>query len=350
MAEPAKWIKITTDTFEDEKIDLIEGMPSGEKMVITWFKILLLAGKCNADGYLLLQEDMPFTAEMLARRFKQDLGIIKLALGVFRRYKMIQINNIGIYVTNFNRYQDLDRMNQKRAQDRDRKQKQREKEKVLIEEPKSETVAAESEAAAQENVMSRVTSQNNGCDNHCDMTCDNDRDSSYSASTSSSISNSNIFLRSSSNLRDDINSGDNINLKSSSSFNSSINNKLYIEFFNNNFHQITDHEEKILTSYEKQGMDPQAITLALEEAVEENARHMRYVKIILDRWLDKKILTVESVKADKADFKNKRNAFKQSNESNKKFTTKPSNFNNFEQRDYDYDSLEKRLLGWVGSG
>ena len=50
VGEPAKWIKISTDTFQDKKIEQIEGMPGGEKILITWIKILLLAGACNAEA------------------------------------------------------------------------------------------------------------------------------------------------------------------------------------------------------------------------------------------------------------------------------------------------------------
>lgn len=308
MGEPAKWIKVATDTFEDEKIDIIEGMPSGEKMIIIWFKLLLLAGKCNAGGYLLLQEDIPFTEEMLARRFKQDLNIVNESLKEFEKYRMINRTKNGICITNFNKHQDLDKMNQKRFQDRERKQKQREKEKLLVE-------ALKSDAAGEEGDMSRVTSQKNECDNICDK----ERDSSYSTSTSISRFSNIIKLK------------------------NNINNKDYIDFFNNNFHEITDYEQEILISYENKGMNSEVITLALKEAVEENAKDMKYIKKILDRWLMGNILTIAAVMLDKAEFEKRKNAAKGKS---KKVCNKSSNFNNFEQRDYDFDSLEKKLLGW----
>ena len=40
-----QWIKITTDIFDDEKIQLIESMPEGDTLIVIWFKILVLAGK-----------------------------------------------------------------------------------------------------------------------------------------------------------------------------------------------------------------------------------------------------------------------------------------------------------------
>ena len=49
-----QWIKITTDIFDDEKIQLIESMPEGDTLIVIWFKILVLAGKQNNSGILSL--------------------------------------------------------------------------------------------------------------------------------------------------------------------------------------------------------------------------------------------------------------------------------------------------------
>ena len=40
-----KWIKITTDIFDDEKILLIESLPDAYAIITVWFKLLCLAGK-----------------------------------------------------------------------------------------------------------------------------------------------------------------------------------------------------------------------------------------------------------------------------------------------------------------
>ena len=58
-----QWIKITTDIFDDEKIQLIESMPEGDTLIVIWFKILVLAGKQNNSGIL-----------SLGRCFQQCLG------------------------------------------------------------------------------------------------------------------------------------------------------------------------------------------------------------------------------------------------------------------------------------
>ena len=60
MAE-VKWIKITTDVFDDEKILLIESMPSADSIITIWFKLLILAGKQNNNGVFMMSNKLPFT-------------------------------------------------------------------------------------------------------------------------------------------------------------------------------------------------------------------------------------------------------------------------------------------------
>ena len=56
-----QWIKITTDIFDDEKIQLIESMPEGDTLIVIWFKILVLAGKQNNSGILSLGNKVYYT-------------------------------------------------------------------------------------------------------------------------------------------------------------------------------------------------------------------------------------------------------------------------------------------------
>lgn len=56
-----KWIKITTDIFDDEKILLIESMPDADSIIVIWFKLLCLAGKMNNSGVFTLNDSLPYT-------------------------------------------------------------------------------------------------------------------------------------------------------------------------------------------------------------------------------------------------------------------------------------------------
>lgn len=277
MAEPAKWIKITTNMFEDDKIDMIQKMPEGDAMLVIWVRLLTMAGKSNANGYILLQEDIPYTEDMLSSKFNKPINIIKMALLTFQKFKMIEMSEKGILITNFNKHQDLDKLNKKREQDRLRQQRKREREKLLLE-------AAKEEVGAENGNMSRVTSRDIECDNMRDF----ERDSSYS---SSYIYNNNTIYNNSKNHAKNDN---------------------YISFFENNFHMIAPHELQVLQSYEEDGIEPAAIVFALQEAIENAARDIRYVSKILNSWMDKGIRTLEQAMADKAEFeRNKNNGTKQ---------------------------------------
>ncbi|UQZ53299.1 replication protein [Bacillus subtilis] len=127
-----KWIKLSTQMFEDEKIKLIEQMPESDTILIIWVKLLSQAGKTNASGYIYLSENIPYTEEMLAAIFARPLGTVRLALKTFRQFGMIDITDDNfISISNWEKYQNLDRLEEIREQNRIRKQRQRAKQKLL---------------------------------------------------------------------------------------------------------------------------------------------------------------------------------------------------------------------------
>ena len=69
-----KWIKITTDIFDDEKILLIESLPDAYSIIVVWFKLLCLAGKQNNSGVFVMSNSMPCRKAEQQRRvsFGQD--------------------------------------------------------------------------------------------------------------------------------------------------------------------------------------------------------------------------------------------------------------------------------------
>ena len=60
-----KWIKITTNIFDDEKILLIESLPDSYAIITVWFKLLCLAGKQNNSGVFMMGR-IAYTDKMLA--------------------------------------------------------------------------------------------------------------------------------------------------------------------------------------------------------------------------------------------------------------------------------------------
>ncbi len=126
-----KWIKITTDIFDDEKIRLIDALPDHDAILVIWFKILALAGKHNRNGLLMMSDKVHYTDEMLATIFQRPLNTVRMALGVFEQFGMIEIIDGVITLPNWEKHQNIDGMERIKEQTRNRVARHREKQKSL---------------------------------------------------------------------------------------------------------------------------------------------------------------------------------------------------------------------------
>ena len=129
-----KWIKIVTDIFDDEKMLLIESLPSADSVIVIWFKLLCLAGKTNNSGVFIFNERIPYTDEMLASIFRRDVNIVRMALQTFENFGMIEIIDKVITIPNWSKHQTLDAYERQKERDRLKKQQARAEKKALISE------------------------------------------------------------------------------------------------------------------------------------------------------------------------------------------------------------------------
>lgn len=127
-----KWIKITTDIFDDEKLLLIESLPSADSIITIWFKLLVLSGKQNNNGVFMMSNKMPYTDEMLSAIFRRDVNTVRLALNTFEEFGMIEIVDNVITIPNWGKHQTLDAYEKKKERDRLYQQERRNKQKALI--------------------------------------------------------------------------------------------------------------------------------------------------------------------------------------------------------------------------
>lgn len=130
MAE-VKWIKITTDIFDDEKVLLIESLPERDSLLVIWFKLLCMAGRQNNSGVFMLNDRIAYTDEMLATIFRRPLNTVRLALTTFENYGMIEIIDNVITIPKWEKHQNLDGMEKIKEQNRARVAKHREKQRLL---------------------------------------------------------------------------------------------------------------------------------------------------------------------------------------------------------------------------
>ena len=159
MANEVKWIKITTDIFDDEKFDAIETLADKHMIQLAWIKLLCLAGKCNENGFLMLTREIPYTDEMIANRFRMSIGDTQRALQFFQSLNMIEVVDNVYMVSNWTLHQNqkgLEDLNKAHAE---RQKRYRERQKALkLEENKERdiTVTSQSDAFSSYSISNNI--------------------------------------------------------------------------------------------------------------------------------------------------------------------------------------------------
>lgn len=130
MAE-IKWIKLDISIFDNRKIKQIKSLPDGDSIILIWLQLMCLAGNVNDCGKVYLTEEIPYTEQMLSTAFNEPLATVQMALKVFEQFRMIDVIDDIIYISNWEKYQSVEGMEKVREQNRIRKRNQREREKLL---------------------------------------------------------------------------------------------------------------------------------------------------------------------------------------------------------------------------
>ena len=131
MASDVKWIKITTDIFDDEKILLIESLPEADSIIVIWFKLLCLAGKMNNSGVFMMNDKIAYTDKMLATIFRRKETTVQMALKTFEQFGMIEIIDGVITIPNWGKHQNIEALEARREYQREYHREYRKKQKQL---------------------------------------------------------------------------------------------------------------------------------------------------------------------------------------------------------------------------
>ena len=135
MAE-VKWVKLTTDMFDNRKIKHLRRLPEGNNIVLIWVMLLTMAGRCNSGGMIFLTENIPYTTKMLADELDFEESTVALALQALEQLDMILTDNGVFAIVGWEEYQNADKLAELRAKDRERKRLKRAQAKALLEESK----------------------------------------------------------------------------------------------------------------------------------------------------------------------------------------------------------------------
>lgn len=131
MAE-VKWVKLTTDMFDNRKIKHLRRLPEGNNIVLIWVMLLTMAGRCNSGGMIFLTENIPYTPKMLADELDFEENTVLLALQALEQLDMIVTDNGFFAIAGWAEYQNTDRLAEIREYNRLAQQKSRAKKKLLV--------------------------------------------------------------------------------------------------------------------------------------------------------------------------------------------------------------------------
>ena len=126
-----KWIKITTDIFDDDKILLIESLPEADSIIVIWFKLLCLAGKQNNSGVFVMGNRIAYTDKMLATIFRRKESTVQLALETFEQFGMIELIDGIITIPNWGKHQNLDQLESRKEYMQNYMKEYRAKQKLI---------------------------------------------------------------------------------------------------------------------------------------------------------------------------------------------------------------------------
>ena len=154
MADNVQWIKLKVGMFDGNSFKKIKrarigGISYRDKLTAVWFELMDLAGKCNRDGYLIDNNEIPYhTYEDIATMLDRDEKEIELCMQFFINEKMVEIIDDIYCLTNFMQYQNQEGLEKIREQKRLRQARWRERKALgligSVDEKASTSVSTES--------------------------------------------------------------------------------------------------------------------------------------------------------------------------------------------------------------
>lgn len=258
-----KWIKITTDIFDDEKMCLIDALPDRDAIIVIWIKLITLAGKLNRKGVLAISKNIVYTDEMLAQTFHRPLNTVRMALEVFENFGMVEKIDGVIMLPNWEKHQNIDGMEKIKEQNRNRAARHRQKQKSLAQNNESNVISN-----VTDNVTDNVTVTHS---NAIDKELDKDKD----------IEIINNKVMTSSSLSE--------NLK------------------NSGIHLTDKSHQQLLDYVGLDGMSFDMLNRAIEKTSGSHKPSFNYLIAILENWKKKGFTTIEQVDEDDRKYKEGKN-------------------------------------------
>lgn len=322
------WIKIAVCMFEDEKMRLFDALEERDLIVYLWLRLLLQAGKVNDNGLIYLNENVPYTKEMLAVLFNRPINPVVKGLELLESFGMIEIyeDNV-IWICNWEKHQNIEGMKKVREINKERTRNCRERKK--------------NEYKVTDNKINNESCNNSNL--NLSQIC-NGNVTEQKEKREKENKKKNLELdKKERELKDVSKDTSSYSFLNQNNFKAS---KVKSESISRSYEDLKEKGYKLIRGLEENNVNVKGLTLnwilerlaiheekyiimAINIAIQRNKGEINYITGILKNWL--------SEGYPKA---NEEMEFKSTKEKSK------LKFNNFEGRAYDYEDLEERLLGW----
>lgn len=137
MGTDVFWVRLFCAEFDDPRWLAIEQLPDADAVQIIYIRMLMLAGRSNAGGILLLHESLPYDITTLSAVLRRTVPVIQFSLATLERFRFIEVVDRVIAITDWDKLQatnELARIDAQRQKDKERKRIERaQKRKLLIE-------------------------------------------------------------------------------------------------------------------------------------------------------------------------------------------------------------------------
>jgi len=151
------WVRMFCAEFDDPRWLAIEQLPDADAVQMIYVRMLMLAGRSNAGGLLLLHESLPYDVTTLSAVLRRTIPVVQFALATLERFKFIEMVDNVIAITAWDRLQPTDelaRLATRRDKDKLRKRTQREEARSQLQLPSADVSA---DMSADSLRMSRTT-------------------------------------------------------------------------------------------------------------------------------------------------------------------------------------------------
>lgn len=122
------WIKIDVDMYKNEKLCRIR-QEMGVEGDYLWAVLLMIAGKCNREGRLMLSKRVPYDVDALAMESGLPEETVERALELFAKYDMVRRYKKSIVIRDWSNHQSIEKLERMRQQARERQRRYRERQK-----------------------------------------------------------------------------------------------------------------------------------------------------------------------------------------------------------------------------